>query len=48
MRARAMSAALASSIALALVAVACSSEQELTSWIDQADAICRSSQQAAA
>ena len=47
MRTRATSATLAVSIALALVVVACSSEQELTSWIDQADAICRSSQQTA-
>lgn len=42
-----MAGVVAAAIALALVVVACSSEQELTSWIDQADAICRSSQQAA-
>ncbi len=38
---------LAVASALPLATLACSTEQELTGWIDQADAICRASQDAA-
>ena len=40
-------AVLAAVVVLPLVALACSSDQALTSWIDQADAICRSAQEQA-
>jgi hypothetical protein len=46
-RSRSQLAAVALACTVPIGVLACSSEQELSSWIDQADAICRSAQEAA-